>query len=152
MSRGVRVCLASGADYSMPMLVKSSAATTSVYRRMTYRAPRRSRRRHGDAIEREPLVPFAILPHEFYRTQRERLAALFRMHGVLHIAPEIPVDIDPAGVPAGQVAHVCRVRGDQRQLPGIGAPDMKHGRVVSEDIGVRRQAGGKLAGRTHVRT
>ena len=65
-----------------------------------------SRRRHHEAVERETLIALPILSNQLDGPERERSPAEFRVNGILDVAPEVPVDVNPARISAGEEPNV----------------------------------------------
>ena len=99
----------------------------------------RSRRRHHEAVERETLITLPILSNQLDGPERERSPAEFRVNGILDVAPEVPVDENPARISAGEEPDVSGTLNNQRQLTGVDAPELEHA-VVGEPVRVDRQS------------
>src|SRR5688572_24846281 len=74
-----------------------------------------SRRRHHEAVERETLITLPVLSNQLDGPERERSPAEFRVNGILDVAPEVPVDENPARISAGEEPNVSGTLNDQRQ-------------------------------------
>src|ERR1041384_7856492 len=93
------------------VITQTSAAPTRVN-------PVAARRFSGgwrrDPVDGETLISLPILSNQLDRAKLQRPSAELGMDRVLNVAPEIPVDEDPARVSAGKVPDISGVLNNQR--------------------------------------
>src|SRR4029450_7774336 len=87
----------------------------------------------------EPLISLAILSNQLDPAKLQRPSAELGMDRVLNVAPEVPVDEDPARVSAGTVTDISGILDNQRKLACTVSPQLKHPGVMSKHVGVWRE-------------
>src|SRR5215203_1680175 len=121
---------ASSRPLHAPAESRSVGCVTSFFHRSQARDDLPSTRRRLcrvlEPIECVTLSALAVLVDQLEGVTRQRSLAELLLRHVLHVAPEIPVQVDAAAVASCDGVQIPGIDDDARHLTGIDAPDVKH--------------------------